>query len=271
MLSVQLGFWGSVRILLLDPLVAKYVHRLSIENRKEKSIKPMGGATCCEIQSAPMVLCDTKLKRALPRESIGGEGFGDNRDSGRDPWRKAGSFGEKSKISKISTISVLTGFRLRREGVSLTGLPVLCLCLAAGEKGLRPAGRGVMSSTLRAARQVSGWARLSSLLQALANTQRCCVKLAAPPSTRGPEHELDRTALITATYSTFASINSGSSIAAFSNMPRLTRASPKQQRSLSFGTLRYLPAASSVGPTRMFGGQSVVPWELALFLVEEVQ
>lgn len=33
----------------------------------------------------------------------------------------------------------------------------------------------------------------------------------------------------------------------------------------------YSRSAAIVGYTRAFGGQSVVPWELALFLVEEVR
>lgn len=142
-----------------------------------------------------------------------------------------------------------------------------------------------MSSTWRAAKQVSGRARRWSVLPAIANTRSCGVKLEPPASTttrRGSTHEQKgRAALLTATYSTctniaISSISGGSNAAASKSMPRPAGASLEQQRSLSCGIPRRhtdgsCQAASSLGPTRMFGGQSVVPWELALFLIEEVR
>lgn len=137
-------------------------------------------------------------------------------------------------------------------------------------KGSHPVGREAMPFMLHATRQISGRAGPCALLQALANTRSCCVK-PVPLSTRRPKHEQDSAGLLTSRCSTCTNI--GSSNAASSHRPRLTRASPEQQLC---GALRHLQAgsrhaASAVGPTRMFGGQSVVPWELALFLVEEVQ
>eukprot|EP00903_Cladosiphon_okamuranus_P015674 g14472.t1 len=74
--------------------------------------------------------------------------------------------------------------------------------------------------------------------------------------------------------SSSGSSGSRSSIPAPGNMHRLATTSLEQRRSFSSGTRHpagRCHAACSVGPTRMFGGQSVVPWELALFLVEEMK
>lgn len=131
-----------------------------------------------------------------------------------------------------------------------------------------------MSSTVHTARHIPGQGRPYSLLQALANVRGYCVKLAAPFSKAGPKHEQDRTTVLTAPSAFVNTARSSSSSG--SSMPRLAGALPKQQSSLWLSTSRQLPAvgscrAASVGLTRMFGGQSVVPWELALFLVEEVR
>ncbi len=135
-----------------------------------------------------------------------------------------------------------------------------------------------MSSTLQAARQISSRVRRCSLLPAVATTQRhgkhdnqgnkCCATYSTLSNTRGSSAACGRTLRLKSTASKhgyhsqfFQSMSSRSTVAHV----------PARPSSGEGGTAGSYRRAAFVGPVRAFGGQSVVPWELALFLVEEVR
>lgn len=153
-----------------------------------------------------------------------------------------------------------------------------------------------MSPTLQAAHQVSRRVSPCSFLQVVATTRSRYVKLAATASSseskRGHEGNRARTATNT-TFSSTDNSRSSSSSAPFGKMLLPRRAGPKRQYQYIFSqsmcslscsllgrpSVGAAAVARAGGPhsnaapggyIRAFGGQSVVPWELALFLVEEV-
>ncbi|CAN0335121.1 unnamed protein product [Pylaiella littoralis] len=149
-----------------------------------------------------------------------------------------------------------------------------------------------MSSTVRAARQISCRVSPGSFPRVAATRRSRLVKLAAPASSsasnrgRG-QHVCFRPVTCTTYSSTHCNRSSRCSSATFGKVLLLRRAVFDQEfwhmfsqplRSLSCGRAAmtraeglYSRSAAIVGYTRAFGGQSVVPWELALFLVEEMK
>lgn len=155
-----------------------------------------------------------------------------------------------------------------------------------------------MSPTVQAAQQVSCRAVPGSFLRAVATTRSHHVKLAPPASSRASnrghycKHVGFRSITSTSTSCRIINRVGGCSSAPFGNMLLLRRAVPVEQQQHShifsrpISSVSYSGAAAAVtrtragelyskscaaqeGYTRAFGGQSVVPWELALFLVEE--
>lgn len=144
---------------------------------------------------------------------------------------------------------------------------------------------------VQAAQLVSGRVAPCSFFRAVVATRSRNVKV-PPASSRASTRERCKHVRFrtTSTNTTSSSTHSG---ARFGEMLLLTRAVPEEQQQYSHTFFRPLCSVSYSGAvavartragelcskscaahkcsTRAFGGQSVVPWELALFLVEEVR
>lgn len=148
-----------------------------------------------------------------------------------------------------------------------------------------------MFPTVQAAQQVSYQIFPASFLRVVATTRSRNIKLVAAASCSGYGiHVCFRNKTSTRKSTTFSSTHSNRSsceIAPLSKMLILRTVLKQDHLHMFSQQMRFLSCsgaaavtrarglyssrAAPVGYSRAFGGQSVVPWELALFLVEEVR